>query len=792
MKNIILIISIIFFSFINTYKGYCQNQQKYSKVKVYLKSGDLNRLAELGVAIDNGEIKKDNYIISDFSEREIKIIQQNDFQFEIIIDDVSKFYEERNKNSKDSLDHIKKKSTNAVNCSTDKYPTPNYFSFGSVGGYYSYEEIMEELDSMHQRFPQLVSSRQEVSSMTTIEGRKLWYVKISDNPGITETEPQVLYSALTHAREPQGMQQLFFFMYFLLENYNNNSTIKYILDNTELYFIPCVNPDGYKLNQTTNPNGGGMHRKNCRVNGGNPKGVDLNRNYGFQWGYDDIGSSPDVNDETYRGTSGFSENETQIMKSFIESHNFPLLIDYHCYSNVLLYPWGYINQLSSDSALFRKYAAIMTKSNGFLYGTPFQALGYNANGGSFDWFYGEQTTKNKIIAFSPEAGDANDGFWPATNRIIPLAKSFADMNMYLALFAGKYASLTENQSKFINNSGYLKFDLTSLGIDTPATFQVTLIPANNTIIGTGNAVILSNMHLLETRSDSISFTLNSGIIQGDQIKFYYKIDSPYGYYFSDTITKIYGTPVDIFSDPANGMTNWTSAIWNTTTTSYHSATKSFTDSPSGNYSSNANNNITTTNYINLSNCAYAELSFWAKWDIEAGYDYVEVMASTNGTTWTPLCGKYNHPGNTNQDANNPLYDGSQNLWVKEQIDLSNYLGQNIKLRFKLQSDQYLEFDGFYFDDIKVSVISNITETNENNSTSNSIEYWPNPCSETLYFKSSEKETIKTIDIYNAIGELCMKVTSVNTIELSINLSELPVGIYLAKVNSGKSFKFIKH
>ncbi len=793
MKNILTLIAIVIISFSGIYNASSQNTKKYSKAKVYLNSGDLNRLASLGVAIDNGEVKKDKYIISEFSEREIGIIRENGFQYEILIDDVSKFYADRNKSIQDSLNAPKKKSVNAVSCSADKYPTPSYFSLGSVGGFYSYEEIMAELDSMHQRFPNLVSARQEVGSSTTIEGRKLWYVKISDNPGTNEAEPQVLYSALTHAREPQGMQQLFFFMYYLLENYNSNSTIKYVLDNTELYFVPCVNPDGYKLNQITNPNGGGMHRKNCRNTGGNPKGIDLNRNYGYQWGYDDIGSSPNVNDETYRGTGAFSEAETQLMKSFAENHSFKLCIDYHTYSNVLLYPWGYIDQITSDSSIFIQYAKLMTKTNGFIYGTPFQGIGYNANGGSFDWFYGEQTSKNKIIAFSPEAGDANDGFWPAMNRIEPISKSFADMNMYLALFAGKYAAFTENNSKFVGNPGYMAFNLQSLGLDTPATFLVTMIPVNSAMSGTGSPVNLSGMHLGESRTDSVSFTLSPGITPGQQIKFIFKIESSYGFYYSDTITKIYGTPADIFSDAANAMTNWTSTSWNTTTLSYHSASKSFTDSPSGNYNSNANTTITTTNYISLNNVLYAELTFWAKWDIEAGYDYVEVLASTNGTTWTPLCGRLNHPGNSNQDVDKPLYDGTQTTWVKEQVDLSDYLGQNIKLRFKLRSDQFSEFDGFYFDDIKVTVINNTTGISKNESTQKHFfTCWPNPCTEELNFRTDHNSNVTSLEIFNSLGMKCKSIENKDLAhEFNINITDLPAGIYLVKTNNGLITKFIK-
>lgn len=796
MKNLLSIAILFLAIYCGSIQCIAQNQQKYSKVKVLLNVGDLNRLASLGVAVDNGEIKKDKYIIAEFSEREIGIIQQNGFQYEILIEDMAKFYAERNKKDQEE-NSTKKKSVDAVNCSVDKYPTPDYFELGSFAGFYSYEEIMTALDSMHQRFPNLVSVRQDAGTTTTIEGRHLWYVKISDNPGTDETEPEILYSALTHAREPQGMQQLFFFMYYLLENYNTNSTVKYIVDNTELFFIPCINPDGYKYNQTTNPGGGGLHRKNCRVTGGNPKGIDLNRNYGFNWGYDDVGSSPNVDDETYRGTAGFSEAETDIMRDFCENHDIKLLIDYHCYSNVLLYPWGYDNITTPDASLYQTYSTIMTQENGFATGTPFQALGYNANGGSFDWFYGEQSTKSKIIAWSPEAGSADDGFWPATNRIEPISKSFADMNFQMALFAGKYAKVDDISPHIISGNGYLKFDIQSLGLDTPATFTISIIPSNSAINSVGAPKVFTNMHLAESKTDSLPFTLNPSIQPGDEITFLYKIESQYGIYYTDTIKKIYGMPTDIFYDMANATSNWTaSATWNTTTSSYHSPTKSFTDSPTGTYTSNANKTFTTTNYISLTaaNIIYAELSFWAKWDIEAGWDYVEVLASTNGTTWTPLCGKFTKPGNAYQDQDNPIYDGIQTAWVQEQIDVSNYIGQSIKLRFKLVSDNYTEGDGFYFDDLKVTIIDNTVDVNENQLSDNSFYVWPNPFNNNIHvnINVSNNNSSNLIEIFNILGEKCKSFETNSTDkEFIIDTHDLPKGSYIIRLNNKDRIKLIK-
>ena len=117
--------------------------------------------------------------------------------------------------------------------------------------------MLEQLDLMHQLYPNLISSRDDVrdNNLTnnphphqTFEGRFLQFVKISDNPNVNEQEPQILYTAIHHAREPASLQQLIFYMWYLLENYEDSQEIRDIVNNTELYFIPCVNPDGYIFN----------------------------------------------------------------------------------------------------------------------------------------------------------------------------------------------------------------------------------------------------------------------------------------------------------------------------------------------------------------------------------------------------------------------------------------------------------------------------------------------------------------------------------------------------------------
>jgi hypothetical protein len=168
---------------------------------------------------------------------------------------------------------------------------------------------------------------------------------------------------------------------------------------------------------------------------------------------------------------------------------------------------------------------------------------------------------------------------------------------------------------------------------------------------------------------------------------------------------VYGIPVNVFEDDCNNLANWNAGNWGISTSQYHSPTGSITDSPFGNYQNNINKSITLQEPVDLTLAAYAVLNFWGKWAIEPGWDYVQVKASSDGgLTWTPLSGKYTITGNENQLPGQPLYDGFQDSWIQEEMDLGNFLGDSILIRFTLVSDSYTTYDGFYFDDLSITII----------------------------------------------------------------------------------------
>ena len=111
---------------------------------------------------------------------------------------------------------------------------PFNFTLGSMAGYLTYEEMLFQLDAMHSAFPNLITARENVGTFTTQEGRFLQSVKITSNPSVPSSKPQVLYTAVHHAREPISLSQTIFYMWYLLENYDSNEEIQSIVDNTEL------------------------------------------------------------------------------------------------------------------------------------------------------------------------------------------------------------------------------------------------------------------------------------------------------------------------------------------------------------------------------------------------------------------------------------------------------------------------------------------------------------------------------------------------------------------------------
>ncbi len=677
---------------------------RYADVRLHLAPGETlaARLAGTGVALDHvaRERTPDGLAFRTvLREDELAAVRAAGVATDVLVADLSAQYADR--------------AARAGGCPATPFPIT-----GTHGCYPTFAQTVAILDEMRAAYPALVSEKLSIG--TTHEGRDLWMIEIGDNPGVDEGEPEVLLNALHHAREPQGMASLLHAVWTALDGYGSDPEWTYLLDHRRVFVVPVVNPDGYVYNQTTDPAGGGFWRKNRRENGGNVFGVDLNRNYGWEWGYDDAGSSPNPSGETYRGPSAFSEPETQALRDFVSAHDIRIALNTHTYSDLLIYPWGYEADLyTPDSAAFVDAARVMTRVNGYLAGTGNQTVGYLTNGDADDWMYGAEG----VLAMTPEIGSVADGFWPSPDRLLPLAEINVDMyRQAIRLAGGAPDAAITAVTDAPGGNGFpdpgetveVTVEVTNVGrdvllFDGPAALSsanpnlapgptvpqagVSLAPGERVAVGSFPLSISTGTPLGRADGLSVALTLDGTAL-----------DVPLG------AIRV-GTPVALFTSDASTLDGWVATGgWGLTASPVVSPPSAFTDSPGGDYGRNADARLTLAEPLDLSGVAGAEVAFSARWSIEAGWDFGTVEVSTNGTTWTALAGDFTHPGSGNgpeQPAGVPGVDGSQPAFVREHVSLAAYDGvPALRLRFRLRSDGAVQDDGWIIDDIAVERLTN--------------------------------------------------------------------------------------
>ncbi|HEX7343738.1 MAG TPA: M14 family metallopeptidase, partial [bacterium] len=344
-------------------------------------------LLELGLDIVDGV--KDQYLDAVCFPEDLSRIRALGYSAEVLIPDMESFY--RNRALAEGL------------------------AADDMGGYHTWAECEAHLDSIHALYPNITSAPFSIGN--TIEGRPMRAIKISDNPGVDEDEAEIFFNGMIHAREAITTAICLELLDQLTSRYATDPTIAGYVNNREIFILPIFNVDGYVYNQQTNPGGGGMWRKNRRLNSGGSYGVDLNRNFGFNWGYNNSGSSPTQTSETYRGTGPFSEPETENVRQFCNSRYFGMAQNFHSYSDLMIYSWsipppawGY----TPDNATFLALSQTMQQWTGYEYGPAWEIL-YEVNGDANDWMYGEQNEKPKTLAWVFEVGAST--FWPAPSQI---------------------------------------------------------------------------------------------------------------------------------------------------------------------------------------------------------------------------------------------------------------------------------------------------------------------------------------------------------------------------------------
>ena len=694
---------ILFFGLFlsHTISVLAQQTERYQRVWVNMSGRNIAEIGALGLEAEHGVYKQNAYFMHEFAESEVEKLRQAGFEVTVLEADLVKSIAERDR--RDMANRQK-----GAACGIGKYPynTPSGYREGSMSGYHTVEEAYAQLDSMRARFPNLISARIPFpDSLKSVEGRQIFWLRLSDNPTVEENEPEVFYNAMIHAREPNALSEMLFYMWYLLENYATNPEIKYLVDNTEMFFIPIVNPDGVTYNQQTAPTGGGMWRKNRRLNSGGSYGVDLNRNFGYLWGLDNTGSSPTQSSETYRGTAPFSEPETRAIRYLCLQHNFNITLNTHTYANDVVYPWGYANLLTPDSIEYRRVSDLMTAQNTWGHGTGFETIGYNTNGDSDDWMYGDTITKNKIISMTPEVGPNYFGFWPPRTAIEQINKASVYMNLALPRVQHNFGVAKDLSPRFLPQiSGTMPFSVQRFG-RVSGNLTAILRGVSPNVVSTSAAQVF-NLQRFAVSNGSFNYALNTNVAQGDELVFVLELTNG-TVTWRDTLRKIYGTPTALLSDAGAALSpNFTaSASWGISTAQFYSSPSSITDSPTGNYANNASNTITTRSLALPQNATNITLQFFAKWEIAPDGDMVQPQISIDGGAFQPICGLWTRPHPT---TGLPIYDAWQSRWLEEAFDFTPYRGRNVQFRFALSSTASVRTDGFYFDDMAVKVTTGTT------------------------------------------------------------------------------------
>ncbi|MGF1543599.1 MAG: M14 family metallopeptidase [Parvularculaceae bacterium] len=256
-------------------------------------------------------------------------------------------------------------------------------------------EVTEILNDFEADHPSLA---RVVTIGTSHEGRQIGALKISDDVATdSPTEGDAVFMALHHAREWITVEQVLFLADHLLSNYAGDPQVRQAVDALEIWIVPLVNPDGYEYAFSVDR----RWRKNRRPTGGGCVGVDLNRNYTFQWGLQGPGIvvSPDPAADTYFGPSPASEPETQAIESFLGGlDNQKFVVTYHSYSGLWLKPWAHTEDDPPGEKvlleLTRRSIERIQAVNGVTYGEEI----YEASGEPTDLIWDGYRT----AAFTPE------------------------------------------------------------------------------------------------------------------------------------------------------------------------------------------------------------------------------------------------------------------------------------------------------------------------------------------------------------------------------------------------------
>jgi hypothetical protein len=262
--------------------------------------------------------------------------------------------------------------------------------------YHTYATLNAELDSLQKAHPGLM--RVFTIGTTTAGKLPIRAVKISANVRKDDDRPAILFDGCHHSNEILGAEICMNILSTFVSGYGTNPAITRWLKLFQVYVVPVLNVDGYRVvTSGEDP----RWRKNRRDTNGDGTldlrdGVDINRNYDFNWAH---GGSPDPMSERYRGSYPFSESENRAFAGLARSRRFLASLTYHSQGEVIYYPWNWKGRKAPDDSLLTSIARSVAGSIRTMNGDTNYRAEYGAGlvGQSYPWLYGTLGTFDFVV-----------------------------------------------------------------------------------------------------------------------------------------------------------------------------------------------------------------------------------------------------------------------------------------------------------------------------------------------------------------------------------------------------------
>jgi len=741
----------------------------YHLVRIFLNDEkDLHTLVQLSLDFESAT-KGGKFVDLIVNDYELNTLAGSGLNFSIIFKNYEKYLSEQleRDNSKELLE-------------------PLSFKLGSMAGFYKLTEIYERFDDLAKNYPYFIQADTIGKSW---EGRPI----IAYSFGSKDTNAyEVLITALHHSREPATVTTIVYFLntFFDLAK-SGNPEAEYLLQTRRIWVIPVLNPDGYYYNEIRYPNGGGLWRKNRRPINSIDTGVDLNRNYGPYefWNANNNGSSTNPKNETYRGPEPFSEPELQALRSFCFRRKFLLALNFHTYGGMLIYPYSALPFETPDSVWYRSFGMYIQPLTSYYFGTDLQTVGYSTRGSSDDWFYTPDSTKDKVLAFSPEASYQFDGFWPKQNRIIQICKENYPLLLNFLWSAGANIRLTDYYYHFdtLRKVGFLSLEFQNIGIKPNGTNDRIRIVSLSKDVAIDTAIFLPSLQTTEKFSVKLYVpTPRPGFLNGTNVNMLISINQD-NISRDDTISVVlYAYEIVDLKHPEGW--NFEDSRWGF---EFDSTKDVFylCDSPYRNYADSLDNYLYSNRSFRLS-YRNSQLEIYSRWLIEPFYDYALVEVSTDyGNSWVSLRATRSIIPSQNrygkQKEGTFGFAGYFPYWNRQIFSLSQFLWKDVMFRLSVLSDRAKNLPGWDIEEIQLRLFPPIDFNNyakiEGDFVKNILQL------KNLFIEEAHLSNFKCdkIKIFNYIGRLLFEIKErdLQTFDFDI----LPFGLYFfAFENSEKT------